>query len=264
MKKIISVLMVCVMLLVMVGCNSSNGNNGGTEKLIVVTSPDYAPFEFINPQTQEIVGSDIELAKYIAKELGMELELQTAAFDLLVEGVASGKYPVAISGFTFNESRAQQANFSDAYYTEGFQGMLIKEVNLDVYTSVETFAGKYVNAQSGSIQAEIAEQFLSEANVTPVTLVTDGVQNLLSGKIDGLVIASMSGEAIIAANPGLAMAPFQFEVESNQNDTFVIVNKNETELLEKINAIIAKVVEEGLYAQWHEEAKQLQADLGVE
>lgn len=255
MKKLFAICLSLGLVVTMSACASSK------KVLIIGTSPDYAPYEFINPTDQSVVGADVELMKYIATELGMELKIETASFDDLIPGIQSGKYPVAIAGFTYKEERAAVVDYSDVYYSEGYQGMLIKASDASTLTSVASFDGKNINAQSGSLQESIAKEQLPNAKYTPITQLTDGVQNLLSGKVSGLVISSTAGEQVVANQPSLMLANFQ--LQADDSGTYVLMTKGQDDLKAKINAAIAKAKAEGLYQQWFDDAKALSLELGV-
>ena len=89
------------------------------EKLVVALNPDFAPFEYqkVVDGKNQIVGSDIELAKAIATELGVELELSPMSFDNVLASVQSGKADLAISGVSKTDERSKVFDFSTPYYT---------------------------------------------------------------------------------------------------------------------------------------------------
>ena len=74
-------------------------------KFVIGTSPDFAPMEFkdVSSGKTEFVGSDIELAKYIADKLGVELEIKAMEFSAIQQAVASGTIDAGISGFAYTE-----------------------------------------------------------------------------------------------------------------------------------------------------------------
>ena len=83
--------------------------------LTVATSPDFPPFE--NLEGDEYVGFDIDLAKAIAEQLGVECEFTTIQFDGIVPAIqAGGQADVGISGITVDPERAQSVDFTDPYY----------------------------------------------------------------------------------------------------------------------------------------------------
>ena len=93
MKKMIAMLLALVMALSLAACgekandgNTDNDTDNDTAKteLVLGTSADYAPFEFMYPDDcVEIVygGIDVSVAKYIAEEMGLSLEVENMGFD---------------------------------------------------------------------------------------------------------------------------------------------------------------------------------------
>lgn len=118
MKKVLMTMFGLVMLPLLFAC--SNNQSAGIEaikskgKLVVALNPDFAPFEYqkVVDGKNQIVGSDIELAKAIATELGVELELSPMSFDNVLASVQSGKADLAISGVSKTDERSKVFDFS--------------------------------------------------------------------------------------------------------------------------------------------------------
>ena len=94
MKKIVSLILVACMMLAFAGCGASNEN-----VLKVALSPDFAPMEFVDATKSgqdSYVGFDVTLAKYIAEELGMELEILPMSFDACQVAVQTGSVDMSI------------------------------------------------------------------------------------------------------------------------------------------------------------------------
>lgn len=267
MKK---VLLVLSAVLLLTAC-SSNKPNAGTakEKITIATSPDYAPYEFINPNAKagelQYLGADIELAKYIAEAMGKELVIQAVDFTTIPSAVAAGKYDLGISGFTYEEPRAQIINFSNSYdNTESAcQGILVKADKNDSYSSLEDFASSKLAVQNASAQLGYVNDQLPNAQQQLVASLNDAVLQLKADKVDGVAISCASGEAVASSNKDLVMSAAQFAINPDDG-TMVVVAKENEDLLKEVNAIIETVKENGLYEKWLAEAKQQAADLGIE
>ena len=101
-------------------------------KLIVATSPDFAPQEFIDDSKkgqEQYVGSDILMAQYIADQLGVELEIQAMDFAMVLSSVDLGESDMAISGFGWKEDREDSFELSDGFNKTGeaaCQGLMIR------------------------------------------------------------------------------------------------------------------------------------------
>ncbi|HWP80385.1 MAG TPA: transporter substrate-binding domain-containing protein [Candidatus Acidoferrum sp.] len=234
-------------------------------KIVMCTSPDYAPYEFedLSKQGQEAyVGSDIELGKYIAEQLGVELEIKAMDFQTCLEAITQGTVDMGITGLAYKEDRAQTMQLVGPYNLESdsYQGALIKkDSGID---TIEDLAGKKIGAQSGSLQYSYAETYGGEGSeITPITDLALGVMMLEEGKIDVLIISSTTGEGFAANYNDLVMSEIRFP---NTDGTFVGITNGETELAAAIQAIVDEAESSGKCAQWVEDAKALATSLGIE
>lgn len=155
------------------------------------TAPDFAPMEFKNVGAKgvEYVGSDIELGKYIAEKLGVELEIKAMEFSAIQQGLASGTIDMGISGFAYTEERAETGTFGPLQPQSEDKGhtLLVLKEDAASYKTAEDFSGKKVVAQNASLQQSlVTEQLPSDIQFQPVTAITDGVLMLTTGKADAL------------------------------------------------------------------------------
>ena len=93
-------------------------------------------------------------------------------------------------------------------------------------------------------------------------VLVDGVMMLITGKADALAVSYENGEMLMKSYPEVAMTEFKFDHEDEGN--IILMNKEETELIEAINEVLEEVNEAGLYSQWKEEATALAKKLGIE
>ncbi len=96
-------------------------------QLVVATNAAFAPFEFT--VGDKFAGIDMEIAKLIADELGMELVIVDMAFESVAASVGNNGIDIALSGMTINETRKKVVNFSNPYYTEAYQVVICMEDN---------------------------------------------------------------------------------------------------------------------------------------
>lgn len=96
-------------------------------QLVVATNAAFAPFEFT--VGDKFAGIDMEIAKLLADELGMELVIVDMAFESVAASVGNNGIDIALSGMTINETRKKVVNFSDPYYTEAYQVVICMEDN---------------------------------------------------------------------------------------------------------------------------------------
>lgn len=271
MKKLFCAALAAAMLMAtMSGCGSSQNRLEKileSGKLVLATSPDFAPLEFedLSSGEAQYVGSDIELAKYIAEKLGVELEISAMDFSAVQAAIPSGQADIAISGFARTEERAQNLELSTPFNIteDGGQTVLVAKGQGANYTAAEDFSGLQIGAQNGSLQYNlVSEQLPDDVEIVPVGSLNDGVLMLETGKIDALASDLSNAELLLESHDGIETTDFMFEYSSEGN--VAAVKKGETELIEAVNEIIDEVNELGLYEQWKDEATELAKSLGLE
>lgn len=270
-KKLFCAALAAAMLMAtMSGCGSSQNRLEKileSGKLVLATSPDFAPLEFedLSSGEAQYVGSDIELAKYIAEKLGVELEISAMDFSAVQAAIPSGQADIAISGFARTEERAQNMELSTPFNIteDGGQTVLVAKGEGANYTAAEDFSGLQIGAQNGSLQYNlVSSQLPEDVEIVPVGSLNDGVLMLETGKIDALASDLSNAELLLESHDGIETTDFMFEYSSEGN--VAAVKKGETELIEAVNEIIEEVNELGLYDQWKDEATELAKSLGLE
>ncbi len=147
MKKLFAVLFAALAFggLFLSSCSSTSSNT-----VRVATDATWPPFEYVNDQTKQIEGFDIDLFKAIAAKEGLKLEFVNVAFDPLLAGMAQGTYDAAISSITITDDRKKEMLFSDAYYSAG-QMVVVRKDN-SLITGKDNLTGT-VGAQIGTTGA---------------------------------------------------------------------------------------------------------------
>ncbi len=238
-----------------------------TETLVVAMSPDFAPMEFYDTAKSgddAIVGFDVLLATYVAKELGMKLKIDPMSFDASMAAVASGNADLAISGFSWTAERAETFLISDYYVAgenETEQILITTKDKAAQFTEGKTdFSGLKIGAQGGSLQQLLVEEQLVTKGATLELFanINDAAVALETGDIDALAVAYGNGEAL--ANDSIVLSDYYFEVEEKYKNNVILLNKDDAELLEKVNAALAKAMAADLYDTWYE-ACQIYAEV---
>jgi polar amino acid transport system substrate-binding protein len=215
--------------------------SSGTPAVRVATDALWKPFEYVDEQTKEIIGFDIDLFKAIAEEEGLKLEFINVGFDPLLAGMASGQYDAAISSITITESRKQDMLFSDPYFEAG-QMVVVRRDNTTI-TGKDTLSG-VVGAQISTTGAIEVEK-LAAAGVTLKTYDDIGFayQDLMNGQISAVVADNPIAMEYAGKNADkLKMVGGVFTDEQYG----IAVAKGKEDLLAKINAGLAEVKSDGL------------------
>ena len=231
--------------------------------LTVALSPDFAPMEFVDTAKSgqdQYVGFDVSLAKYIAEELGVNLEIQAMSFDACQTAVYTGAVEMSISGYSWTEERAANYELSDYYYAgdnETEQVLLIRSADKDTYKSATDFAGKDIGAQNASLQMQLVTEQLPDSKTMAIGDINVGVLELQNGNIEALAVAKGNADMILENNEGLEICSWMFEVKAEYEANVIMMGKGETQLLEAVNAALKKAYDGGMYGPWYDEALEL-------
>lgn len=277
MKKLTALFLSLIMALSLTACGGEKKETNRLEEIkergviTVATEPYFAPNEFIDPSkegSEQYVGADIELAKYIADSLGVELQIVPLEFTAVLSSVAEGKYDLAISALAYKPDRAEAMNLSKGYYfdedTEGY-GMLCRTEDIDKYPTAESMKDAVIVVQQGSLQQDyITEQIPEYKELKYVSSMTDAFLMVRENKADLAACFIGNGRLYSEANPGVDIAEgFKFVENKEFGGTRIGMKKGEDELTEAVNAIIDEVVASGIYAQWYDDYADYAASLGL-
>ena len=275
MKKIFAMVLALAMILSCAACGGSKAKGDLLEEIKaqgyieLCTEPYFAPFEFVDPSKtgdDQYVGVDIEIAKYIAEKIGVELRIVPLDFTAVLAGIADGKYDIAISAIAYSPSRAEAMRLSNVYKpNSGGYGFLTRTEDVDKYSSVEDLKDAVVITQSGSVQESLYNQNVKACKEFKlVANMTDGYLAVAEGKADVCICSTESAQLYAEANGGLAIPDFRFEVDPNMNGTVVAMPLKDSEsLLEVVNEAIAELNAQGKIDQWNEEYTAYAAELGI-
>ena len=235
-------------------------------KIILGTSADYPPYEF-HAQIDgkdAIVGFDVALAREIAKDLGVQLEIKDMDFDGLLAALASGNVDIVVAGMTPTAERKQNVDFSDIYYFAE-HGVLIRKADEAKYSaSVESLKDAIVGAQRGAIQVAltktrikgVAEDKKEEPHpqVKELGKLPDLVMELKNSKVEAVVAELPVAKAYLGANGDLMPATYTFR--DDDGGSAVAAKKGETSLTAEINKTIARLKADGSIDRFVSEASE--------
>ena len=285
MKKIIAFLLTALMATSMVACGSKQTVDTSLDDVInkgeitVAISPDFAPSEFKDPNTGEIMGSDVYVAQYVADYLSkkydkeINLKIEEMDFKTCQAAVQAGSVDFSLNSYSATDDR------KDNFYITGFygktetsdtsyQGLLINEKDLDKFTTAESFDGAKIAVQLSSLQDNLVSAQLPNGDTVPgsiekeyVTKTTDGALYLADGRVDALATTSETGTLLMKNYPGLVMAKFRFDYSSDGQ--VALINKKDIALGDAVSEAIADMVANTDWPQVRQEYTDKAAELGV-
>ena len=167
-------------------------------KLVMGFDEAYPPMGFVD-ENGEHVGFDIDLAKEVAKRMGVELVLQPISWDAKELELSSKKIDCIWSGLTITEERRQQMLFTMPYLANEQIMVVMADSGI---ASVADTAGKVLGTQAGSASVDVLEANPAVKDALAEIALSDdfvaALMDLRLGGIDVLLIDSVVGNYYIA------------------------------------------------------------------
>lgn len=258
-KNVVTTVVAGLLVLSMAGCGGAASSEGteattGTEtaesaqaapktanegKLVWATNAEFPPYEY-HGTDGSVEGIDAEIANYIGEQLGLEVECEDMQFDSIIPAVTSGKADLGIAGMTITEDRLVNVNFSTPYVSAG-QVIIVKDDS--TIAGVADLAGKTIGVQLGTT----GDTYVSDsANVADATIERynkgfEAVQALTQGKVDAVVIDNEPAKSFVATGEGIRIV----EEPVTEEQYAIAVSKDNEELLEAVNGVLADMEENG-------------------
>lgn len=254
-KKLIAMSLVVGSMLTFAACGSKNTAattaNGNSQsqamerikkngKLVLGTSADYPPYEFhksINGK-DEIVGFDVEIAKEIAKDLGVKLEVKDMKFDGLLAALDQGNVDLVVAGMNPTEERKKNVDFSNVYYT-AVQTMIVRAEDKDKIKTPDDLKGKKVGVQKGAIQEKIAKEQVSGAQAVALGKISDLVLALKNNRVDAVIVELPVATANVDANKDLFLT--NIKLKTDVEGSAAAVKKGSGDLVKSINGTLDRL-----------------------
>lgn len=235
MKRWSLVLISVLMILAVLGATACQPKD---TKLVVGTSADYEPFEFI-AEDGGYTGFDVELMEEIAKRLDMEIEWQDIAFDGLIGSLQSDKIDAVIAAMSAAPEREEQVDFTDPYFIGADAIIVASGSGIAIATNAD-MAGYRVGVQTGTIQEEWIDANI-EAEVSRYERAEQAIMDLKSGRIDIVAMDYYAAQSFISQG-GIELA---LKTEFAGEHMAIAVKEGNTELRDKFDEVIDELEAEG-------------------
>lgn len=247
MKKLLA-LVISLMLVCAAACvfaeDAGLANIMAKGKLVMGFDEAYPPMGFVD-ENGEHVGFDIDLAKEVAKRMGVELVLQPISWDAKELELSGGNIDCIWSGLTITEERKAQMLFTMPYLANEQIMVVMADSGI---ASVADTAGKVLGTQAGSASVDVLEANPDIKNaLADIALSEDFVAALMDlryGGIDVLLIDSVVGNYYIAQQDdptAFAVLPEVLQAE----EYGIAVRQGEATLADAINAQLIAIQEDG-------------------
>ena len=215
-------------------------------KLVVGTSADYPPLEFTASENGKTryVGVDIELARQIAKDMGVKLVIKNMSFDSLLVALETGKVDMVISAMTPPAERKKSVAFSKIYYKPSGEFFLLNKKDRDKYDTISKLKGKTVGAQTGSIQYDEIQSQMKSSKAKGLGKINNLVLALQSGKVQAVLMEELTAKAYAQNNKSLVAV--RSDIKDSQAGNAVAIAKGQNDLVAQVNKTINKVKKDKL------------------
>lgn len=233
MKKKLIILPLILMLLIITGCSKKEN------KLVLVTEAGFAPYEYY--EDGEIVGVDIDIAKYLADSLGLELEVKDVAFDSIINEVKTGKADIGAAGISYSEERAKQVDFTINYATSKQVVIVKNDSTITNIKDLNNIKNLKVAVQLGTVADTYITDNYKSATITRQKKVLASIQDLKTNKVDCVVLDELPAKEMLKEYDDLKILSDPL-FEDNYG---MVVKKGNEELLNSVNQALEKLKNEG-------------------
>ena len=257
------------------GCSSSSRSSSSSDSdsssdasgvlndnvLTVAMECGYAPYNWTQPDDSNgavqikdspdyAYGYDVMMAKHIAEELGMDLEIVKLDWDSLVPAVQSGTVDCVIAGQSITSDRLEMVDFTEPYYYASIITLVKADGPYANAASVADLAGATCTSQQNTVWYDTCLPQIPDANILPAQESAPAMLVALDAdKCDIVVTDQPTGLAACVAYPDFKLLDFSgtdgaFQVSDEEINIGISIQKGNTELKDKINSVLDKMTPE--------------------
>ncbi|HPZ73872.1 MAG TPA: basic amino acid ABC transporter substrate-binding protein [Bacillota bacterium] len=219
------------------------------ETWVVAGDFTFPPFTWDETGKGDYMGYEIDLAKALAEEMGVELKLVNAAWSGLIPGLNNGNYDSLITAMTITEERMQAVDFSTPYISVGL--VVVAKQNNNSINSLDDLKGKTVAVQIGTTGDLAATEMNGIKQILRYETAPEAFQAVINGIADASVMDGPVARDFIRQQPKLLKVVVP---EFTEELYGVVVKKGNKALLDKINDALKALEEKGvldkIYNDW--------------
>lgn len=250
-KSILISLLLVLVLLVSVGCGGAGGDdNKATEedplaggKLKIGTNDTYVPLEF-RDENNEMVGFDIDLGDALAKELGVESEWISTAWDGIFNGLNSRQYDIILSGTSITEERLENFNMTEPYIANGI--VIVSKTDADQAQTAKDLEGKKVGVQLETTADYAAESMKKSEDIEFEIKKFDAMLDAFAALEGGSIEYILTDKPVAAFYTAKKPEVYQISSEELSNEPIgATMRKGDVEFAKKVQEAMDKLVENG-------------------
>jgi len=224
------------------GGDSAGGDAGQGGKVVIGVKFDQPGLGL--KEGDKNTGFDVEVARYVAKELGYtDVEFKESPSAQRETLLQSGQVKMIFATYSITDDRKQKVSFGGPYFIAG-QDLLVKADNTDI-TGPDSLNGKKLCSVTGSTSAKkVQDQFADKVQLQEYDTYSKCVEALNTGGIeavttDNVILAGFAAQPQYQGKLKVVGKPFSTEKYG------VGIKKGDTDLCTKINTALEKMVSDG-------------------
>ena len=206
---------------------------------------DVPPFGFVNPQTDETEGFDVDLGRRIAEELGVEANFIEAVSDNRIPFLQDGTADLILSTMTITAERDEEIDFSEPYYVA--RGRILVPQDSDI-AGVEDLAGNTVCTALGSTYEDTLREEAPEAELRLVDSYSECLELIQNGAVDAISTDDVILTGMIIQDDSLQLVGDQLTTEPYGAG----IRDGDTEFQEFVSQVVSDWKQDGGWAEAYE------------
>lgn len=271
-RRVLGFIVGLLLVVTLVGCNSK-GKVFDEEKgyITVGLEADYAPFNWrqttandynypLHGRNDYVAGYDVEIAKYIANELNLELRIQMVSWKGLIPSLTSNQIDLIIAGMSPTEKRKRSISFTDAYYVSTHVVVIDKDgplAEVDTLEGLKDFRGI---GQMGTLYADIVKSVAENygaKELPQLETVPQIINAITSNAADFTIVEEPVANGLVGRNSNLAIILKSddniFNVLPEDREVSIGLRQVDNVLIGRVNDALAKITD-AMRNDWMEEA----------
>ena len=244
-------------LLLLLGTPAASAADGEAPLVRVGTEGTYPPFSFVDPQSQELTGYDVDVMKAVADKAGWRLQFVQTTFDAIFAGLDANRIDVIANQVTINDEREARYLFSTPYTYS--RGVIVTAADNDDITTLADLEGKVTAQSETSNWADVARD--AGAEVRTVEGFAEAAELLVQGRVDAIVNDNIAVLDYLAST-----GSDQVKIAGNAGDEIsaqaLTFRQSDTALRDQADAALSELAADGTLADISED--YFGADVSVE
>jgi glutamate transport system substrate-binding protein len=226
--------------------NSTLGKIQERGEITIGVKYDVPPFGFLNPQTDEVEGFDVDMGRFIAEELGVEPKFIEAISDNRIPFLERGTVDLILSTMTINAERDLEIDFSEPYYIA--QGRILVPKGSDI-KGLEDLAGTSVCTALGSTYEETIREDAPDAELRLVDTYSECLELLQNEAIDAISTDDVILTGMIIQDDSLEMVGDPLTTEPYG----VGIKEGDKQLKDFVDGVLQQVEQDGRWEETYQE-----------